>query len=163
VLAIKTSAWEAAATWDSANLHIKDAEDQVALKEREALECVSRVETENSAALSFAHADAEGLARKIVLLEDELAEEHWAWETSDREHRECFEELALLQTQGSELCLDIVGPPRARHLSEEMRLAALRHTKMAGELATFWAAVSTTAELVLRRSPSNFARAEVVG
>jgi hypothetical protein len=48
-------------------------------------------------------------------------------------------------------------------LSEGMQLAALRHTKMAEELTTFWAAVSSTTESVLVRSPSNTSHAEVVG
>jgi hypothetical protein len=68
----------------------------------------------------------------IALLEGELAEEHWArklveensrglfdvvanaerrWEVSERECRVQFEELTLLQTRGSELCLTIVDPP----------------------------------------------------
>jgi hypothetical protein len=44
-----------------------------------------------------------------------------------------------------------------------MWLAALHHTEMARELAAFWAAVSSVAESVLRRLPSNTAHAEVVG
>jgi hypothetical protein len=52
------------------------------------------------------------------------------------EHHTQFQELTLLQTRGSELCLAIVGPPRVRnHLSEEMRLVALHHTEMAREHA----------------------------
>jgi hypothetical protein len=47
-------------------------------------------------------------------------------------------------------------------MSEGMRLAAIRHTEMAGELATFWAAVSFAAELVLGCSPSNTACTGVV-
>jgi hypothetical protein len=47
-------------------------------------------------------------------------EERWARETSEREHRECFNELTLLQTRGLELCLTIVDRPRARRLSEGM-------------------------------------------
>jgi hypothetical protein len=49
---------------------------------------VSRAEAENSATLSSAHADAEDLVQKVILLEDELAEEHWVWETCEREHKE---------------------------------------------------------------------------
>jgi hypothetical protein len=48
-------------------------------------------------------------------------------------------------------------------MSEGLRLAALHHTEVARELAVFWAAVSSTGESVLGRSPSNNARAEVVG
>jgi hypothetical protein len=44
-----------------------------------------------------------------------------------------------------------------------MRLAALRHTEVAGELAAFWAAVSSAAVSVLGRSPGNTSRVEVVG
>jgi hypothetical protein len=66
---------------------------------------VSRVGAENSTALTSACTDAEGLAQKIVLLEVELMVERWAWETSKRVHRESFEELTLLWTWGSELCL----------------------------------------------------------
>jgi hypothetical protein len=44
-----------------------------------------------------------------------------------------------------------------------MRLAALRHTEMAGELAVLWAAVSSATESVLGRSPNNTFRLEVVG
>jgi hypothetical protein len=37
---------------------------------------------------------------------------------SEREHREQFEELSLLQARGSELCLTIVSSPQVRkHLS----------------------------------------------
>jgi hypothetical protein len=83
---------------------------------------------------------------------------------SEREHREQFEELTLLQTRGSELCHAIIGPPRARHhLSEGMRLAAIHHTKMAKELAVLRAAMSSTAELVLGRSCSDTFSVEVVG
>jgi hypothetical protein len=61
--------------------------------------------------------------------------ERWQ-EESERGRREQLEELTLLQTRCSELCLTIVGPPQVRnHLSEEMRIAALRHTEMAEEFA----------------------------
>jgi hypothetical protein len=49
---------------------------------------VSQEEAENSAALSSARADAEDLVQKVILLEDELAEEHWVRETCEREHKE---------------------------------------------------------------------------
>jgi hypothetical protein len=137
MLATETSAWEAAMAWDSTNLRIKGAKDWAALAERDAQERVSLAEVENSIALSSARADTEDLLRKLILLEDKLAEECRVRETSEREHREYFEELTLLQTQGSKLCHAIIGPPRARHLSEEMCLVALRHIEMAGELAAF--------------------------
>jgi hypothetical protein len=83
---------------------------------------------------------------------------------SETEHQAHFEELTLLQTQGSELCHAIVGPPQAKHhLSEGMRLATLHHTKMAKELAMFQAGVSSTAESVLGCSPGDTTRVEVVG
>jgi hypothetical protein len=82
---------------------------------------------------------------------------------SKREHREHFEELTHLKTQGSKLCHAIIDPPQARHLSEGMRLGALCHTEIAGELAAFWAAVSSVAEMVLGLSPSNTARTYLVG
>jgi hypothetical protein len=149
--------------WDSANLRIKGAEDWAALVEREALERVSWAEVENSTALSSARADAVDLAWKVILPEDELVEERRARETSEREHREHFEELTLLQTWGSELCHVIVGPPWTKNLFEGMRLAAICHTEMVVELAAFWAAVSSTAESMLKRSASNIACTEVVG
>jgi hypothetical protein len=48
-------------------------------------------------------------------------------------------------------------------MSEGLQHVALRHTEVARELAAFWAAVSSVGESVLGRSPSNTARAEVVG
>jgi hypothetical protein len=76
---------------DSANLRIKSAENRPPLVER-----VSRAEVENCTTLSSASADAKDLAWKVVLLEDEHAEERRAWETSKREDWEHFEELTLL-------------------------------------------------------------------
>jgi hypothetical protein len=82
---------------------------------------------------------------------------------SERECQEQLEELTLLQTQGSNLCHAIVGPPQARHqLFEGMRLVALRHTKMDGELASLWAVVSSAMESVLGRSPNDTFHVEVV-
>jgi hypothetical protein len=130
---------------DSTNLHIKGIVDRAALVEREALEPVSRAKAENSTVLSSARADAKDYAPKVILLKDELAEERQAMETSEREHREHFKELTLLQTQGYEVCHAIIGPPRARQLSKGMRLVALCHTEIAGELTAFRAAVSFTA------------------
>jgi hypothetical protein len=83
---------------------------------------------------------------------------------SEREHREQFEELTLLQNQGFELCHAIVGPPRVRHhLSEGMRLAALSHTKMAREFAALWAAVSFAVESTLGHSPNHTFCVGIVG
>jgi hypothetical protein len=63
-----TRAWEAAAAWDGTVVHIRDAEDRVALVEREAWERVSRVETGNATVLAFAHENAEGFVRKVAFL-----------------------------------------------------------------------------------------------
>jgi hypothetical protein len=61
------------------------------------------------------------------------------------------------------VCLSIIGPSQARHhLSEGMGIAALHHTEMAGELAMLWAAVTSSTESVLGRSPSYTFRVEVV-
>jgi hypothetical protein len=163
VLTVETSAREATTAQDGTTLHIKVAEDWATLAETEALEWVSRVEVGNSAALACAHDDAKGLAQKIALLESELAEEHQAHETSEREHRECFDELILLWTQDLELCLAIVSPPRARCMSDGMRLATLHHNEMVWELAAFQVAVSSITESMLGSSPNSIAHAEVVG
>jgi hypothetical protein len=66
--------------------------------EREALERVSRAEVENAMVLASAHEDAEGFARKIALLEEEVIAERQAREVFEREHREQFKELTLMQT-----------------------------------------------------------------
>jgi hypothetical protein len=78
MLAAETSARDVAIAQDSTILHLKDAEDWVALVEREALERVSKAEAENAVALASAHADAKSFACKIALHEDELTAEHWA-------------------------------------------------------------------------------------
>jgi hypothetical protein len=85
------------------------------------------------------------------------------WEMFEREHREHFEELTLLQTWGSELCLVIVGPPQVRnHLSKGMHIASLCHTEMARELAALWLTVTSVVEFTLGRSPDETFRVEVV-
>jgi hypothetical protein len=76
----------------------------------EALEWVSRVEAENVTMLASAREDVEGFVGKIAFLEGELVAEHRAQKVSERECREQFEELTLLQTQGSELCHAIISP-----------------------------------------------------
>jgi hypothetical protein len=98
MLAAETSTREATVAWDNTVLRVNDAEDQATLAEREALKRVSRAEVENAATLASASEDAEGFACKIALLEDELAMECQAREVSEREHREQFMELTLLQT-----------------------------------------------------------------
>jgi hypothetical protein len=72
------------------------------------------------------------------------------------------EELSLLQPQGSDLCLSIVGPSRVRnHLSEMMQAATLHHTKMVGEFASLLAVESSAPEMVLGRSPNEPFQAEI--
>jgi hypothetical protein len=115
--------------------------------------------------------DAEGLARKVALLEGELAEAHRAWEVaeekfrslsgmsaegawrlvvSEMERREQFEELSLLWAWGTELCLTIIRSSQMKSpLSVRMHVAALCHAGVVGELTALWAAVSSTVELVL--------------
>jgi hypothetical protein len=113
--------------------------------------------------LASARDDAEGFARKVALFEDELAAEHRVREVSERGCQEQFEKLTLRHSRGSELCHAIISPPRPRHhLSEGMRIATLRHTEMAGELAALWAVVTTVVESVLWRSPNDTFRVEVV-
>jgi hypothetical protein len=163
VLAFDAFAQEAAAVQDDATLRINDVEDRAALEAREVLHWVSQVEAENSTALTSTRSNVEGLAQKIALLESELTEDCQDRETSEREYWECFDELTLLQTQGSEMYLTIIGPPRPRRLYEGKQLATLHHNKMVQELAMFWMAVSSAVESVLECSPNNVARAEVVG
>jgi hypothetical protein len=91
VFTTEASTREATVAWDRATLRIKDVENQAALVEREVLERVSWAEAKNSTALTSAHDNAEGLVQKITHLESELAEEHRVHETSEREHRECFD------------------------------------------------------------------------
>jgi hypothetical protein len=146
----ETSAQEAVVVSDSITLHVKDAEGWPTLVERVAQERVMSVEAENAMALASTHDDAEGLIRKITLLEGKLADERQArevakensrglseeaadaerqWEVSEKEHREQFDELTLLQTWGFELCHAIAGPTWvSNHLSEGMWLTALHHT-----------------------------------
>jgi hypothetical protein len=105
--------------------------------DRVALERMSRAEVENAAMLASVREDVEGFACKIALLEDEII---------------------------TELCHTIVGLPRVRHhLPKGAWLAALRHTKMAGELAMLGVVVSSTVESMIGCSPSKTFRVEVVG
>jgi hypothetical protein len=68
------------------------------------------MEEDNTVTLASARENAEGSIQKIALHEGELAAERQTREASERECREQFEELTLLQTQDSELCHAIVGP-----------------------------------------------------
>jgi hypothetical protein len=166
VLAAETSVQEAAMTQASTMAWVKDEENRATLAEREAREMVSRVEVESAMALNSAREETDSLVRKITLLKGELVEVHQACEVVEefeRGHREQLEELTLLQTQGSELCFAIVGPPQVRnHLSEGMWLAALCHTEMAIELDTLRTVVSSTVVLALGCSPDETFWVEVV-
>jgi hypothetical protein len=54
-------------------------------------------------------------------LSDAAADAERRWEVSEKERREHFEELTLLQTWGFELCLAIIDPPQVmNHLSNGM-------------------------------------------
>jgi hypothetical protein len=145
---------------------VKDEENRATLAEREAREMVSRVEVESAMALNSSREETDSLVRKITFLKGELVEVHQACEVVEefeRGHREQLEELTLLQTQGSELCFAIVGPPQVRnHLSEGMWLAALCHTEMAIELDTLRTVVSSTVVLALGCSPDETFWVEVV-
>jgi hypothetical protein len=81
---------------------------------------------------------------------------------SEMERREQFEELSLLQAQGAELCLAIVGPSRARnHLLERMWATAIHHIEMVGELATLRVIVTSAVELVLGHWPDETFQVEI--
>jgi hypothetical protein len=76
-------------------------------------------------------------------------------EKSERERREQFEELNILQTRGSELYRAIVGHLWVRnHLSEGMRITALHHTEMVEDLTVLQVMVSSAAEFTLGCSPN---------
>jgi hypothetical protein len=68
----------------------------------------------------------------------------------------------VLGAWGAKLWLAIVGPSQVRsHPLVRMRVAALHHTEMAGELITLRVAVSPVAELVRGCSPNETSRVEV--
>jgi hypothetical protein len=172
---VEVSAQEAIEARESIMALIRDAKARAALAEREAQERVTRLEVDSTVALDSTREKAEGFAQRIALLEGELLEAQWAQdvaevnsqgmsdaaadverqrEQSERECQEWIEELTLLQTRGSELCLAIVNPPRVRsHLSEGMRLAALCHTEVADQLTVLRTVVSSATEFMLRLSP----------
>jgi hypothetical protein len=96
-------------------------------------------------------------------LSDTAADVKRRWEVSERECREQFVELTLLQTQDFKPCHAIVSPPWVRnHLSEGMRLVALYHPKMVGELAAHRAEVSSTVESALGCSVDEIFQVEIV-
>jgi hypothetical protein len=52
------------------------------------------------------------------------------------------QELTLLKTRRSELCVEIVSPPTVLgHLSDEMQIATIRHIEMVGQLTSLRVAV----------------------
>jgi hypothetical protein len=63
---------------NGATLRIREAEGRITLAEQEVLKWESRAKAEHSASLASTHANAEGLAQIITLLEGELAEGRWA-------------------------------------------------------------------------------------
>jgi hypothetical protein len=72
---------------ESVTTLVRDVEDRTTLAEMEARERVSRVEMESATMLTFAHEEAKGLARRIALLEGELAESHRAREMAEENSR----------------------------------------------------------------------------
>jgi hypothetical protein len=140
-------------------------------------------EVESIEVLASVREDAEGLIRKVTLLEGEHAEACQAWDVaeekfyslsdasadgvqrlvvSEMERQEQVEELSLLQAWGAELCLTIIGPSQVRsHLSTRMWVTALLHARMVRELTALRAAVSSTVELVLGCLPDETSRVEI--
>jgi hypothetical protein len=68
-----------------------------------------------------------------------------------------------MQNRGCKLCQAIVGHPKVRgHLSKGMWIAVIHHTEMAELLATLQTVVSSAAQFMLGRSPTEVFRVEVV-
>jgi hypothetical protein len=118
-------------------------------------------EVEDAMVLASVLEDADGLVRKVTILEGELVEAHQAREMAEEKFHILSDTSAngarwLVvskmdhQKQFEELCLAIVGSSRARnHLLKRMQAAAICHIEMAGELAALRAIVTFTVELVL--------------
>jgi hypothetical protein len=88
--------------------------------------------------------------------------ERWL-EECKRECLEKVEELTLLWTRGSELCLATVGPLRVRsHMLEGMQIVALYLVEMVEELASLRAVISYATEFTLGCSPNKAFRLEVL-
>jgi LPS sulfotransferase NodH len=82
---------------------------------------------------------------------------------ADIQCQELVQELILLQTRGSKLWLAIVGLPTVwGHLMEGMHSVIIRHTEMARKLTVLRAAVSSTMQSMLGRSPTEAFQVEVV-
>jgi hypothetical protein len=79
---------------------------------------------------------------------------HSGWWSSRWSIRSSSRSFLFNELGGAELCLAIVGQSRPRnHLLERMRVATIRHTEMAGELAMLRVVVTSATELVLGCSP----------
>jgi hypothetical protein len=78
-------------------------------------------------------------------LSNGVADVNRRWKDAKRQCQYLVQELTLLQTQGSKLCLAIVDPPTVHgHLLEGMQSATIYHASMAGELAAPGAEVPST-------------------
>jgi hypothetical protein len=141
-------------------------------------------EMESIAVLVSACGDAEGLVRKVALLEGELMAAHRAWEkalekvcnlsnsladavhrlvVSETEHREQFREISFLWAWGAELCLTIVSLSTVKSpLMARMRVTTLHRARVVEELTVIRATVSSAVELVLGCSPGEASRVEVM-
>jgi hypothetical protein len=72
--AVEASAQEATMAQEGATVFVQKAKAQAILARREAWERVSKVEAESAAALASTSREAEGFARRVALLEGELAD-----------------------------------------------------------------------------------------
>jgi hypothetical protein len=82
---------------------------------------------------------------------------------SEMERLEQFEELSLLQAWGAKLCLTIIGPSQVKStLPTRMWATTLRHAMVIRELAARQAVVTSAMERVLRRSPDETSRVDVM-
>jgi hypothetical protein len=83
---------------------------------------------------------------------DRAADINWRQEDAERQCLDMAQELIVQQARIFELCQAIVSPPTVQgHLSEWMRIAAIRHTEMVGQLSTLQAVVSSVVRFVLGR------------
>jgi hypothetical protein len=82
---------------------------------------------------------------------------------SEMERLEQFEELSLLQAWGAKLCLTIIGPSQVKStLPTRMWATTLHHAMVIRELAVRQAVVTSAMERVLRRSPDETSRVDVM-
>jgi hypothetical protein len=87
VRAAEGFAQEPAMARESAMALVWEVEARATLVEREAWERVSRVEVESDVVLASAHGEVEDLARRISLLEGELAKACQAWDITKENSR----------------------------------------------------------------------------